>query len=189
MEETKTALQAFISSIITIIVAVLSYSAVTDIAPKAEPEVKVCQPDNTYELFQKKLAASAEKPKPTVVTPAPAVAPAVTVATKASPVKVAGSHWNVEGNWNYSTSEMASHLSRVHGVNPSGYSKQEMEAMHDNLHNGYPAMGYSSSAKPTYSQPVTYSKPVTTYSRPTLFGSRRVVRSYSSSCPGGVCPQ
>jgi type II secretory pathway component PulC len=82
MDETKTALQAFISSIITIIVAVLSYSAVTDITAKPEPEVKVCQPDNTYELFQQKLAASVAKPKPAIVAPEPSVVnPAGSVVT------------------------------------------------------------------------------------------------------------
>lgn len=197
MEDTKTAFQAFVSSIITMLVAVLTYSAATELEPKAEvkTEIKACEPDSTYALFQEKLAASA-KPATPSATATPKVEPAASsTVTRLSPNKVAGSRWNVEGDWNYSAAEIASHLSRVHGVDPSGYSKQEMEAMHDNLHNGYPAMGYSTTsttaAKPvvTYSQPTKYYTVPTYSSRTGLFGTRRTTRTYSSSCPGGVCPQ
>ena len=102
------------------------------------------------------------------------VKPIIQESIKSAPVKMPGSTWNVNGDWNYSTNKIASHLSSVHGVNPSGFSHQEMVAMHDNLHNGYSAMGNNSK--------VVKSK--TQYTMP-----RRTRIFRSSDCPTGTCPQ
>ena len=47
-----------------------------------------------------------------------------------------GPHWNVNGNWNYTTLELADHLRREHGVNINGLTRSQLERIHDDLHNG-----------------------------------------------------
>lgn len=197
MDNEKTAFQAFVSSLVTVIVFVLSYAGFEVSKETTEkPAVVQCQPDDTYALFQQKLKATGSATKAEPVVSKPVVTDSVDAVMKSEPVvtgpvKVAGSRWNVEGNWNYSTAEIARHLEQVHGISAAGYSKSQLEAMHDNLHNGYPAMGYSSAPKATtYSAPTkTYSQPTTYTTRTGLFGAKRTYRTYSSSCPGGVCPQ
>ena len=71
--------------------------------------------------------------------------------------------WTVAGKRNYSDAELARHLMQDHGIDSSGRSREEMQAMHDNTHDGYPADGGN----------VTQA---TTRSRS------------SSSCPTGRCP-
>ena len=47
-----------------------------------------------------------------------------------------GPKWNVEGRWNYSTQFIADHLRDVHGFDPAGMTKDQMEQAHNDLHNG-----------------------------------------------------
>jgi hypothetical protein len=66
---------------------------------------------------------------------------AVKAAESPSPIRRSSTIWNVEGNWNYTTEQLAVHLQDVHGLNVDGYGREDMKTMHDNLHNGYSAMG------------------------------------------------
>jgi len=51
----------------------------------------------------------------------------------------AGPRWNVNGDWTPSLEAIQRHLLRAHGIDPTGYSLDEMLALHDNDHN---RMGY-----------------------------------------------
>ena len=75
-----------------------------------------------------------------------------------APVRMSGTRWTVAGKRNYTTEELAGHLQRTHGVDPTGYTREELQTLHDNSHNGYSAMG-----------------------SPKAAASR-------SSCPNGRCP-
>lgn len=59
-----------------------------------------------------------------------------------------GSRWNWEGRSSKSVSDsfMRSHLLSDHGVDAAGMSRSQMQVVHDNIHNGYPAFGKASSA-------------------------------------------
>lgn len=96
--------------------------------------------------------------------------------TVQKPVRASSTRWTVEGQRTYSDSFLADHLAEDHGFNPSGYTREDMQAIHDNLHNGFSALG-TSSVRVTTSPTVRYS------TRPT----RRVFRTYST-CPTGGCP-
>ena len=84
-----------------------------------------------------------------------------------------GSTWNWEGRSSRSVSDsyMRSHLLSDHGVDATGMSRSQMQVVHDNLHNGYPAFGKSSSESCPNGQ------------CPTSSGS-----SSGGGCPGGNCP-
>jgi hypothetical protein len=51
----------------------------------------------------------------------------------------AGPRWNVNGDWTPSLEAIQRHLLQAHGIDPTGYSLDEMLALHDNDHN---RMGY-----------------------------------------------
>lgn len=91
---------------------------------------------------------------------------------KAKPIRRHSSRWTVEGRHNYSTEFLAQHLIDEHGLDVDGYTREELQIMHDNLHNGYDAMGLVSqktpSVNPSLSPPVRY------------FRYR--------TCPSGGCP-
>jgi|694.fasta_scaffold29179_9 hypothetical protein len=150
---------------------------------------------SVQQLIDKSEAVEVTKPavvevvNPPVYVPAPRVTvmespPVVreTIVATSTPVRMSSTRWNVQGNWNYSASEIADHLRTTHGVNPAGKSLSEMTAMHDNLHNGYAAYGRVS--QPTASV-VTTTKSTTRYATPRR--TRLFSRGYSN-CPGGVCP-
>jgi len=46
-----------------------------------------------------------------------------------------GPRWNVNGDWTPSPEALRQHLLRSHGIDPGGYSLDEMLALHDNDHN------------------------------------------------------
>lgn len=79
---------------------------------------------------------------------------------KAKPVRRHSSRWTVEGRHNYTTEFLAQHLVDEHGLDVSGYNREELQTMHDNIHNGYDAMGLSNrkntSSVPLFSPPVRY---------------------------------
>ena len=105
--------------------------------------------------------------------------------------------WNVEGKWSYSDDFLADHLRTVHKVNVEGFSRDQMEKIHDNLHNnvstmnGVAALGGSPCAGcplaggcPSCKDPEPQEEVVVVeeivVSEP--------VKSSSSSCPSGTCP-
>lgn len=47
----------------------------------------------------------------------------------------AGPRWNVNGDWTPSLEAIQRHLLQAHGIDPTGYSLDEMLALHDNDHN------------------------------------------------------
>lgn len=98
------------------------------------------------------------------------------------PTRVSSTRWTVEGKKTYSDEFLAAHLAEDHGIDPAGYSREDMQTMHDNLHNGFSAMGNSTAkvsvqATPTYTVRPSYNV------RPT----GRVFRTYRT-CPTGGCP-
>lgn len=78
-----------------------------------------------------------------------------------SPVRMSNTRWTVGRSRNYTAAQLAQHLLEDHRFDPAGYTMSELQAAHDNIHNGYPAMGSQRSAS---SAPVR------------------------SSCPNGRCP-
>jgi len=148
-------------------------SSVQKLLLKPEPQ----SPAPVQPPLQSVLTPVVVKSMPVVESP-----PVVVRTTVVEPVRVSSTHWNVQGNWNYSASEIADHLRTTHGVNPAGKSLSEMTAMHDNLHNGYAASGRV--LQPAVSA-VTTTKSTTRYVAPRR--TRLFSRAYSS-CPGGVCP-
>lgn len=79
---------------------------------------------------------------------------------KVRPVRRDSSRWTVEGKHNYTTEFLAQHLMDEHGLDVDGYTREELQTMHDNMHNGYDAMGLSvqkaASNVPSLSPPVRY---------------------------------
>ncbi len=104
-----------------------------------------------------------------------------------APVRMSTTRWSVDGSWNPSKDQLISHL-EGHGVSVNeGYTLEELHIMHDNAHNGYPAMGgtaVSSAGGWGRSRTVTrtYSS-----SRGGLFNGRLLRSRSYSSCAGGSC--
>ena len=95
------------------------------------------------------------------------------------PVRMHSSRWSVEGRWDYSTDFLATHLAEEHGIGVAGYTREELQIIHDNIHNGFDAMGGEA-------QPVKESKAVVKVRRSSgLFGGR-LFGGYRS-CPTGGC--
>lgn len=98
---------------------------------------------------------------------APAAAPKktpVVVKTIQKPVRNARGRWSVTGRRSYDRAYIANHMQKTHGIDPTGYTKEDLQIMHDNVHEGYPALGRAVAKKTTS-------------------------RSYRrGSCPGGRCP-
>lgn len=95
---------------------------------------------------------------------------------KAKPIRRHSSRWTVEGRHNYTTEFLAQHLMDEHGLDVNGYTREELQTMHDNLHNGYDAMGLSS-LKSTNSVP--------SFSVPSFSPPVRYFRY--KTCPAGGC--
>ena len=105
--------------------------------------------------------------------------------------------WNVNGRWSYSDDYLANHLRTVHKVNVEGFSRDQMEKIHDNLHNnvstmsGVAALGGSpcagcplagccpSCVPPAEQEEVVVVEEVVVEAPAT---------ASSSSCPSGNCP-
>jgi len=108
--------------------------------------------------------------------------------------------WNVEGQWSYSDDFLADHLRTVHKVSVEGFSRDQMEKIHDNLHNnvstmnGVAALGGSpcagcplSGCCPSCKDPEPQEEVVVVEAAPVVEGIAPI-RSSSSSCPSGTCP-
>jgi hypothetical protein len=122
------------------------------------------------------LLAKATPPPAPVVEPTKAVVePAKTVvAPLAEPIRRSSTIWNFNGTWDYSTEELIAHLLSEHSFAAAAYSREQLQTIHDNLHNGYTALGESVMQT---TAPVYYS---TTPRRGGLFRG--------SNCAGGNCP-
>lgn len=95
--------------------------------------------NNIAEIARREAAAEQEAAAKAAAEQEAAVKAAATPAV----VRRSNTIWNVEGNWNYTTEQLAAHLQNSHGLNVDGYTREEMKIMHDNLHNGYSATGDS----------------------------------------------
>ena len=61
---------------------------------------------------------------------------------KTKPVyRMSSVRWSVNKKHKYTTKELSNHLMSEHNIITDGYSREEMQAMHDNIHNGYAAHG------------------------------------------------
>jgi len=49
--------------------------------------------------------------------------------------------WTVNKKSKYTTEELSQHLQKEHKINTDGYTREELQAMHDNIHNGYTPHG------------------------------------------------
>lgn len=70
-----------------------------------------------------------------VVTDAGHQTPAKTV------VRRSNTKWSVNGKKSFTTEELIDHLQRDHHFDAVGYNRQQLEVIHDNLHNGFSALG------------------------------------------------
>ena len=59
------------------------------------------------------------------------------------PVRMSSTKWTVGGKRNYSAIELADHLAVEHGFDPDGYSREDLQTIHDNVHNGHEPLGSS----------------------------------------------
>ncbi len=107
---------------------------------------------------------------------------AVITEARRVPIRRHNSRWSVAGRWDYSTEFLATHLAEEHGIGVQGYTREELQIIHDNIHNGFDAMGGSEA------KPVKESKAVVKVRRSTgLFGGR-LFGGFRSTCPPGGCP-
>lgn len=128
----------------------------TDYTPSQYPAIRYRAEDGTFRAILGYDSATLSYLRQRLITKTYSDA----VTTSAPVVRQPGPRWNWNGDWTPSYEDAARHLSEAHGIDPSGMSMVEMQAAHDNAHNGY-------SARPMYSS---------------------APRSYRSSCPGGRCP-
>lgn len=162
-------------------------SAVEDSVQKSHSETmtELQEYRSTLERIEQaivELQTKAKETKPSIETTKVVRLDSTPVVAQPGVTRMPGSNWNVQGNWNYTITELADHLRSDHGVNVDGKTLSELQAMHDNLHNGYSA--YGSTARATQSvAPIQYYTPRQT---PTIF---RRTRSYSTCPPGQPCPQ
>ena len=109
--------------------------------------------------------------------------------------------WNVEGQWNYSTAQIAEHLMEDHGIDARGMSRSQMQQAHDNAHNGVPIMSgigpiMCDGACPTcpscpggccpVEKPADVEEVVVEQEVITII--EQPAASSSSGCPNGRCP-
>ncbi len=106
--------------------------------------------------------------------------------------------WNVNGQWSYNDDYLANHLRTVHKINVEGFSRDQMEKIHDNMHNGNSAMSGVASlgGSPCAGCPLAGCCPSCV---PPAEPQEEVViveevvveapaTTSSSSCPSGSCP-
>ncbi len=130
-------------------------------------------------LAQAKAPAPAPVPEPTKAQPVPEPTKAQPVADPVPlPVRRSSTIWNLNNTWDYSTEELIAHLLGEHGFDAAGYSREELQTIHDNLHNGYTALG--DAVVQAVPAPVTY------YSTVPL--RRGMFFRSAGNCAGGTCP-
>lgn len=115
----------------------------------------------------------------------------VAAAANLVPVRMSNTRWNINGDWNYSDQKLRDHV-REHGVDPDGFSRDELETIHDNIHNGFPALGNGDAVTSTKAAVKSTSPVTTTRYRTSNSKSRRGFFGRfqsSSNCPNGRCPQ
>lgn len=114
--------------------------------------------------------------------PAKAIAPAP-VATTAlpNPVRRSSIIWNLNNRWDYSTEELTDHLLAEHNFAAASYDREQLQTVHDNLHNGYTALGDTVVQAPVAQSPAVHYHYTVPQRRG--WGLRSV-----ASCPGGTCP-
>ena len=112
-----------------------------------------------------------------------------------------GPRWNVEGRWNYSEQFIADHLRDVHGFDPAGMTKAQMEQAHNDLHNGREVSVIASACSPQENMCPCCGQPMPEGMTATVKGDKitvteeapampdyQLLPKASSSCPDGKCP-
>jgi len=98
------------------------------------------------------------------------------VSAPAKTTSRSGGRWSVAGRRSYSRDYIANHMLRTHNVDCSGMSVEQMQALHDDMHEGKvklpPPSKYSSGDCPSGQCPT-----------PSAAAPRA-----SGGCPGGQCP-
>ena len=135
-------------------------------AQMAALEVQRTTLQRLEQSVQQLLARATPAPTP---EPAKAASPALP-----EPVRRSSTIWNLNNTWDYSTEELIAHLLGEHSFAADSYSREQLQTIHDNLHNGYTALGESVVQATT---PVYYST-----------APRRGGLFRSSNCAGGNCP-
>jgi len=126
--------------------------------PAPQPEAK---PENQ----------TAPKPEPVKAT-----APTIP-----DPVRRSSIIWNLNNRWDYSTEELIAHLLAEHNFSSASYSREQLQTVHDNLHNGYNALGDAVVQAPVAQTPAVHYH----YTVPQRRGW--ALRG-TASCAGGNCP-
>lgn len=75
------------------------------------------------------------------ITPTSKVETEVRQSALIKPIRRSNSHWSVGGKRSYTTQELVDHLKSDHKFDASGYERSDLEIIHDNLHDGFPALG------------------------------------------------
>lgn len=105
--------------------------------------------------------------------------------------------WNVNGQWSYSDDYLANHLRTVHKINVEGFSRDQMEKIHDNMHNGTSTMSGVAAigGSPCAGCPLAGCCPncVPPAAQEEIVVVEEIVveapaAASSSSCPSGRCP-
>ena len=105
--------------------------------------------------------------------------------------------WNVNGQWSYNDDYIADHLRTVHKINVEGFSRDQMEKIHDNMHNGNAVMSgvVALGGSPCASCPLAGGCPncvPPAQQEEVVVVEELVVEapaaSSSSGCPNGRCP-
>ena len=105
--------------------------------------------------------------------------------------------WNVNGQWSYSDDYLANHLRTVHKIDVEGFSRDQMEKIHDNMHNNVSAMSGVAAlgGSPCAGCPLSGCCPscVPPAEQEEVVVVEEVVvaapaTSSRSSCPSGTCP-
>jgi hypothetical protein len=149
----------------------------------------------TLEAIKTKLDAPKPLPvaesEPVVV---PLIEPQVGKIVHAPPVKTTASkaklRWNVNGNWNPTITETATHLRAEHGVSIDGMTEQQLHDLHAELHEGKSGGQPVGAIFPN--PPASAITSQRTDFRPVTWGQNFVSRArYSTrqSCPSGRCPR
>jgi hypothetical protein len=116
-------------------------------------------------------AKPAPKPEPVKAT-----APGIP-----DPVRRSSIIWNLNNRWDYSTEELTAHLLAEHNFNSASYSREQLQTVHDNLHNGYNALGDAVVQTAAVQTPAVHYHYTVPQRRGWAFRG-------AASCAGGNCP-
>lgn len=104
-----------------------------------EATVQLTWPPRRLPDVNDKTLAEAQSKSQTYITEATHAVKEVS--PKKQVIRRSSTRWSVGQKKFYTTEEILQHLKTEHGFDATGYDRQELEAIHDNLHNGFSAFG------------------------------------------------